>query len=60
MFNQFVWVHDLLLRPRGDIETNSRRNPNPCHSFPICDWNLNNLTAHNYIKVPLLRAYVAY
>ena len=33
--------------------------PNPCHSFSICHWNLNSLTAHNYLKVSLLRAYVA-
>ena len=33
--------------------------PNPCHSFSICHWNLNSLAAHNYLKVSLLRAYVA-
>ena len=33
--------------------------PNPFHSFSMCHWNLNTLTAHNYIKVSLLRAYVA-
>ena len=33
--------------------------PNPCHSFSICHWNLNSLTAHNYLKVSLLQAYVA-
>ena len=27
--------------------------------FSICHWNLNSLTAHNYLKVSLLRAYVA-
>ena len=33
-------------------------NPNPCHSFSICHWILNSLTAHNYLQVSLLRAYV--
>ena len=33
--------------------------PNPCHSFSICYWDLNSLTVHNYLKVSLLRAYVA-
>ena len=33
--------------------------PNPCPSFSICHWNLNSLTAHNYLEVSLLRAYVA-
>ena len=27
--------------------------------FSICHWNLNSLTAHNYLKVSLLRTYVA-
>ena len=31
----------------------------PCHSFSICHWNLNSLATHNYLKVSLLRAYVA-
>ena len=34
-------------------------NPTPCHSFSICYGNLNSLTAHNYLKASLLRAYVA-
>ena len=38
---------------------NSGPKPNPCHSFSICHWNVNSLTAHNYLKVSLLRAYVA-
>ena len=33
--------------------------PNPCHSFAICHWNLNSLAAHNYLKVSVLRAYLA-
>ena len=33
--------------------------PNPCQSFSVCHWNLNSLTAHNYQKASLLRAYVA-
>ena len=28
---------------------------NLCHSFSICHWNLNSLTAHNYLNVSLLR-----
>ena len=59
MFIQFIWVHALLIRQSGDIEMNPGPKPNPCHSFSICHWNLNSLTAHNYLKVSLLRAYVA-
>ena len=59
MFVQFVWVHALLIKQSGDIEMKPGPKPNPCHSFSICYWNLNSLTAHNYVKVSLLRAYVA-
>ena len=52
-------MHALLIRQSGDIETNPGPKPNPCHSFSICHWNLNSLTAHNYLKVSLLRVYVA-
>ena len=38
---------------------NPEPKPNPCHSFSICHWNLNSLAAHSYLKVSLLRAYVA-
>ena len=59
MFIQFIWIPVLLIRQSGDIEMNPGPKPNPCHSFSICHWNLNSLTAHNYLKVSLLRAYVA-
>ena len=31
----------------------------PCHSFSTFSWILNSLTAHIYLKVSFLRAYVA-
>ena len=57
IFIQLIWVHALLIRQTGDIEMNPK--PNPCHNFSICHWNLNSIAAHNYLKVSLLRAYVA-
>ena len=59
MFIQFIWVHALLIRQTGNIEMNPGAKPNPCHSFSICHWNLNSPTAHNYVNVSLLWAYVA-
>ena len=59
IFIQSIWVHALLIKQSGDIEINPGPKPNPCHSFSICHWNLNSLAAHNYLKVSLLRAYVA-
>ena len=49
--------HALLIS--GDIETN----PGPANldnqNFSICHWNLNGITANNYIKMCLLEAYNA-
>ena len=59
IFIQFIWVHALLTRQSSDIKMNPGPKPNPCHSFSICHWNLNSLATHNYLKVSLLRAYVA-
>ena len=59
MFIQFLWVHALLIRQSDGIEINPGPKPNPCHNFSICHWSLNSLTAHNYLKVSLLWAYVA-
>ena len=59
MFIQFILVHVLLIRQNGDIEMNPWTKTNSSHSFSICHWDLNSLTAHNYLKVSLLRAYVA-
>ena len=51
IFIQFIWVHALLIRQSGDIEMNPGPKPNPCHSFSICHWNLNSLTAHSCQKI---------
>ena len=40
-------------------EVNPGPKPNPCHNFLICHWNLDILTARNYLKVPLLLEYGA-
>ena len=42
-----------------EIEENPRPKPSSNQSFSICHWNLNSISSHNYIKVPLLRAYIS-
>ena len=40
----------------------SKKNPGPSQkntSLNICHWNLNGITAHNYVKLSLLQAYNA-
>ena len=59
IFIQFIRVHVLQIRQSGDMEMNPGPKTNPCHIFSICHWNLNSSNAHNYLKVILLRAYVA-
>ena len=61
MFIQFIWIHALVIKQSGDIEINPgpKLGHSPCHSFSTCHWNLNYLNAHNYLKVSLLRVYVA-
>ena len=60
LFSHFLFLffsRKLLLS--GDIETNpgSRRNLN--NHCTICHWNLNNISAHNFARVQLLKAYLA-
>ena len=47
----------ILLVNSGNIETN----PDPRKFSPIkfCHWNLNGLAAHDFIKVPLLEAFIS-
>ena len=43
----------------GNVEENPGRKPSSSQSFSICHWNLNSISAHNYIKLSFLRAYVS-
>ena len=47
----------ILLVNSGDIGAN----PGPKKSFPIkfCHWNLNGLAAHDFIKAPLIEAFIS-
>ena len=59
LFFQVLHYTNSLIRQSGDIEMNLVPKPNSFHSFSTCHGNLNSLTAHNYLKVSLLRVYVA-
>ena len=43
----------------GDAEENPEPKPSSKQIFSICYWNLNSISAHNYIKLSLLRAYLS-
>ena len=43
----------------GDVEENPGPKPSSSQSFSICHWNLNSSSAHSYMKLSLLRAYLS-
>ena len=53
-----IWLSLTIIRLSGDIEENPSPKRNSNQSFSICHWNLNSITAHNYLKVSILRAYI--
>ena len=54
-----MWLDQVVLKLEGDIEENPGPKSRSNQSFSICHWNLNRISAHNYIKVSLLRAYIS-
>ena len=46
----------LLLLLSGDIEINP--GPKRSSNITFCHWNLNDLAAHDFIKVPLVEAFI--
>ena len=60
LFSHFLFLffsRKLLLS--GDIETNTGPRRTLNNHFTICHWNLNSISAHNFVKVQLLKAYLA-
>ena len=53
MINNFK---HLLLLLSGDIEINP--GPKRSSNITFCHWNLNDLAAHDFIKVPLVEAFI--
>ena len=47
------------MKVSGDVEENPEPKPSSSQSSSICNWNLSSISAYNYIKLPLLRAYVS-
>ena len=54
-----MWLYSLPIKRTGDIEENSGPKPNSCDCLSICHWNLNSISAHNFIKLSLHRAYIS-
>ena len=54
-----IWLYLILTKRSGDIEQNPGPKSNSSQSFSICHWNLNSISAHNFIKISLLKTYIA-
>ena len=54
-----VWLFFIRTKRSGDIEPNPGLKPNSCQSFSICHWHLNSISVHNFIKLSLLKPYIA-
>ena len=53
------WLYLIRTKQSGDTEENPGPKPNSCQSYSIFHWNLNSISAHSFIKLSLLRAYIA-
>ena len=54
-----TWVCSILITLSGDIEKDPGRKPSSCDRFSICHRNLTSISAHNFIKISLLRMYIS-
>ena len=59
LYINLMWLYSLAIKCSGDIEDNPGPKPNSCEFLSICHWNLNNISAHNFIKLSLLRVYIS-
>ena len=59
MFMRYIWVYSITIKMSGDIEMNPGSKPSSCNKFSIYHWNLNSISAHNFIKVSLLRGCIS-
>ena len=58
-FMLYIWIYSVIIKMSGNIEVNPGPKPSSCNKFSIYDWNLNNIFAHNFVKLSLLRGYIS-
>ena len=57
-FIHHIWLYLIIFNRSGDIEKNPEPKRNSYQSLSICHWNLNSISARNFLKLSLLRAYI--
>ena len=60
LLNTSLWFQIFLVLLSGDVEINPGPKRTPKTSLSICHWNLNSISANNYVKLSLLKAYLAF
>ena len=55
----FFWFYIKKIILSGDVETNPGPQSKRCQEFSICHWNLNGIATLSFLKVSLLKAYIA-
>ena len=60
LLNTYFGLQRLLILLSGDIKINPGPTRTPEANLSICHWNLNSISARNYIKLSLLRAYLVF
>ena len=55
-FVHHIWLYLIISNRSGNIEKNP--GPKPSQRFSVCHGNLNSISAHNFLKLSLLRAYI--
>ena len=58
MYVIHFWLYNIFMKLCGVVEENAGPKPSSNQIFSICHWNLDNISAHSYIKLSLLRAYL--
>ena len=58
-FAYHPWLFIHLIKISDDVEENPRPKCYSAQYLTIFHWNLNNIAAHNFINVALLKAYLS-
>ena len=57
-FIHHIWLYLIIFNRSGDVEKNPGPKPNSYQSFSVCHWNPNSISPYNFLKLPLLQAYI--
>ena len=57
-FMHFIWAYSIRIKMSDNIQMNLGQKLSSGNKFSICHLNLNNIFAHSFIKLSLVRAYI--